>query len=152
MAGSPSRRLVSILILFACVAAPAAAGAQTTSSTTGAVNGKVTDRTNAVLPGVTVTISSPSLMGTRNVVTGEDGTYRFAAVPPGDDPSRERAGDGGRRQAEDEDAADCGGVAGDCQGQCHEEAGERGTLSEVRRSSCTLPAVRTLLVGSHSFF
>src|SRR6266540_3729200 len=58
--------------------------AQTTSSTTGAINGKVTDKTNAVLPGVTVTVSSPSLMGTRTAVSAEDGAYRFGAVPPGD--------------------------------------------------------------------
>src|ERR1041384_1045806 len=58
--------------------------AQTVSSTTGAINGKVTDNTIAVLPGVTVTISSPSMMGTRTTATSVDGTYRFAAVPPGD--------------------------------------------------------------------
>jgi hypothetical protein len=52
--------------------------------TTGAMNGKATDKTNAVLPGVTVTIASPSLMGTRTAVTGDDGTYRFPAIPPGD--------------------------------------------------------------------
>src|SRR5262245_47810162 len=74
--------VLSILIALLCMSA--AAAAQTTSSTTGAINGKVTDRTNAVLPGVTVTISSPSMMGTRTAVTGEDGFYRFAAVPPGD--------------------------------------------------------------------
>jgi hypothetical protein len=60
------------------------ASAQTVSSTTGAINGKVTDNTNAVLPGVTITISSPSMMGTRTAVTNQDGQYRFPAVPPGD--------------------------------------------------------------------
>src|SRR5213593_1990496 len=76
-------RVVLWLCLCLC-AAPAAALAQTTSSTTGAINGKVTDNTNAVLPGVTVTISGSTLMGTRTALTGEDGTFRFAAVPPGD--------------------------------------------------------------------
>src|SRR5262245_29442600 len=75
---------VSVLTLIAILGTTVAAAAQTTSSTTGAINGKVTDKTNAVLPGVTVTISSPALMGTRNTVTAEDGFYRFAAVPPGD--------------------------------------------------------------------
>jgi hypothetical protein len=75
--------LVSLLCIWLC-AAPAPAFAQTTSSTTGAVNGKVSDTSNAVLPGVTVTIASSALMGTRTVVTGPDGLYRFAAVPPGD--------------------------------------------------------------------
>jgi hypothetical protein len=42
------------------------------------------DNTGAVLPGVTITISSTSMMGTRTAVTNEDGQYRFPAVPPGD--------------------------------------------------------------------
>src|SRR5438046_5077200 len=58
--------------------------AQSVSATTGALNGKVTDRTAAVLPGVTVTISSPAMQGVRTATTSEDGTYRFPAVPPGD--------------------------------------------------------------------
>jgi len=60
-----------------------AAVAQTVSATTGALNGRVTDNTGAVLPGVTVTITSPSMMGSRSAVTSQDGTYRFPAVPPG---------------------------------------------------------------------
>ena len=77
-------RVPLVLILIALFFISGAAAAQTTSSTTGAINGKVTDKTNAILPGATVTISSPAMMGTRNTVTGEDGFYRFAAVPPGD--------------------------------------------------------------------
>jgi hypothetical protein len=59
------------------------AHAQTVSATTGAVNGRVVDNTGAILPGVTVTLSSPSMMGTRTALTSEDGQYRFPAVPPG---------------------------------------------------------------------
>jgi hypothetical protein len=33
---------------------------------------------------VTIIIASPSMQGTRTTVTGEDGTYRFPAVPPGE--------------------------------------------------------------------
>jgi outer membrane receptor protein involved in Fe transport len=36
------------------------------------------------LPGVTVTISSPALQGTRTAVTDVNGNYNFAALPPGD--------------------------------------------------------------------
>jgi len=82
MAGRPSRRLAVVVVLL--LSAPAWSAAQTVSATTGAMNGRVTDKTAAVLPGVTVTIASPSLMGTRTAVTGEDGTYRFPAIPPGD--------------------------------------------------------------------
>lgn len=60
------------------------AAAQTVSATTGAINGRVTDNTGAVLPGATVTITSSSMMGARNAVTNDDGMYRFPAVPPGD--------------------------------------------------------------------
>src|SRR5712691_12017573 len=62
----------------------ASAAAQTVSATLGAIDGRVTDNTNAVLPGVTVTVSGASLMGTRVVTTNEQGAYRIAAVPPGD--------------------------------------------------------------------
>jgi hypothetical protein len=62
---------------------PSIAVAQTVSATTGALNGRVTDNTGAVLPGVTVTITSPSLMGARTSTTSEEGQYRFPAIPPG---------------------------------------------------------------------
>jgi hypothetical protein len=50
--------------------------------TTGALTGKVT-QAGANLPGVTVTIASPTLQGTRTTVTNENGEYNFAAIPPG---------------------------------------------------------------------
>jgi Carboxypeptidase regulatory-like domain/TonB dependent receptor/TonB-dependent Receptor Plug Domain len=56
-----------------------AANAQTTSST---LTGRVTLGGDA-LPGVTVTVSSPSLQGFRTSVTDVNGTYSFGALPPG---------------------------------------------------------------------
>jgi hypothetical protein len=53
------------------------------AQTTGSVNGTVTDNTGAVLPGVTVTASSPVLMGVQTALTNESGTYRFPSLPPG---------------------------------------------------------------------
>ena len=58
--------------------------AQAVTSGTGAINGRVTDASDAVMPGVTVTITSPQQMGARTAVTDSDGTYRFTAVTPGD--------------------------------------------------------------------
>ena len=49
----------------------------------GRINGTVTDNTGAVLPGVTVTASSPALIQPQVQVTGTDGSYRFLALPPG---------------------------------------------------------------------
>ncbi len=49
----------------------------------GRINGTVTDDTGAVLPGVTVTVSSPALIQPQTQVTGAQGDYRFLALPPG---------------------------------------------------------------------
>ncbi len=54
------------------------------SKETGAITGVVTDQQGVPLPGATVTVSGPNLMGTRSVLTEADGTYRFPALPPGD--------------------------------------------------------------------
>ena len=76
-----------VVALVLCVIAGnggASAEAQTVTATTGAINGVVTDSTNAVVPDVTVTLSGPSLMTTRTDVTDDAGAYRFSAVPLGD--------------------------------------------------------------------
>src|SRR5919109_2407445 len=57
--------------------------AQTVGATTGAINGRVVDASDAVLPGVTVTISAPQMQGTQTTVTNEEGNYRFPGIPPG---------------------------------------------------------------------
>ncbi|MBI4486955.1 MAG: TonB-dependent receptor, partial [Acidobacteria bacterium] len=77
---------LSVLLVFLGLVAltPGPAFGQSVSATTGAINGKVTDTTGGVMPGVTVTISSPSMQGVRTAVTNEEGSYRFPAVPPGE--------------------------------------------------------------------
>jgi len=51
---------------------------------TGKIIGKVTDEEGTPLPGITVEISSPSLMGgVHSQITTENGTYRFINLPPG---------------------------------------------------------------------
>ena len=73
--------------LFLCAVTgnwAAFAEAQTVTATTGAINGVVTDSTKTVVPGVTVSLSGPSLIATRTALTDETGTYRFYAVAPGD--------------------------------------------------------------------
>jgi hypothetical protein len=52
-------------------------------ATTGTLVGDVTSE-GSPLPGVTVTITSPSLQGSRTAVTGDGGGYRFSNLPPGD--------------------------------------------------------------------
>jgi len=53
------------------------------ASSTGTIQGRVADSSGAVLPGVTVTATSRSMIGTQSQVTNENGSYRFPAVPPG---------------------------------------------------------------------
>jgi carboxypeptidase family protein/TonB-dependent receptor-like protein len=70
---------VWVLILLAAIAAPAHA-----QRTTGEIIGTVSDESNAVLPGVTVTIRGAGVAGAPTVTTSEVGAYRFPALPPGD--------------------------------------------------------------------
>jgi hypothetical protein len=63
---------------------PPATLAQTVGTAAGALEGTVTDGTRAVLPGVTVLLSSPALMGRHAAQTDAEGFYRFPALPPGD--------------------------------------------------------------------
>ena len=58
------------------------AGAQTL---TGAITGRATDSSGGALPGVTVTITSPQMIGgARTDVTDEQGSYRFTLLASGE--------------------------------------------------------------------
>lgn len=70
----------ALLVLTGILILGSRLGAQTT---TGNLDGRVTDDSGAVLPGVSVTVSSPSLMGLKTTVTSDNGSYRVAAIPPG---------------------------------------------------------------------
>jgi len=53
-------------------------------SETGTITGTVTDQSGAVVPGVTVTLTSAAIIGgTRSDVTSALGAYKFIALPPG---------------------------------------------------------------------
>ena len=49
----------------------------------GSIFGKVTDSSGGVLPGVTVTVTGPSLQQPLVATTSENGTYQFPSVPIG---------------------------------------------------------------------
>jgi hypothetical protein len=70
---------------FVCafILAAGVATAQTTSGA-GVITGTVMDSTKAVLPGVTVTVRGPAVMGTPATTTSESGVYRVTALPPGE--------------------------------------------------------------------
>jgi hypothetical protein len=51
---------------------------------TGSIRGHVVDAQKAPLPGATVTVTSPALMGSQSVISGVDGNYKFPPIlPPG---------------------------------------------------------------------
>ena len=71
-----SSTFVLILVLFAGLA-----GAQ---QQYGTLDGTVRDEQGGVLPGTTVSISSPALIGgSQTAVTGANGRYSFTNLPPG---------------------------------------------------------------------
>ena len=76
-------RLNRLTVYCLCVTLLAIAAPTFAQEFRGRINGTVTDNTGAVLPGVTVTASSPALIQPQVQVTGADGGYRFLALPPG---------------------------------------------------------------------
>ena len=75
------RMRVKVFLALVCLTLSAAmASAQVP---TGTISGRVTDSSGGVLPGVTVTASSPNLQGPREVVTSGSGDYVLALLPPG---------------------------------------------------------------------
>ena len=50
---------------------------------TGTLRGALQDSTDAVLPGVTLTLTSDALQGSRTTVTDLDGNYEISGLPPG---------------------------------------------------------------------
>lgn len=79
-----ARNRLLAMIAAAILFAASRASAQTVSTTTGAINGTVTDATKAVLPGVTVTLSGPAVMGAPATVTDQNGFFRLASLAPAD--------------------------------------------------------------------
>ena len=78
---NPAAILLSSLLVLAL---PQVCVGQVTDSTTGAVVGTVRDEMGAVLRGVVVSVAGDALMRPRTTTSGEDGRYRFTALPPGD--------------------------------------------------------------------
>ena len=71
---------VAVLTVLALVMSVSVGSAQVQ---TGEIVGRALDNTNAVLPGVTVTITSPALIQPQTAVTTETGSYRFTRIPIG---------------------------------------------------------------------
>ena len=70
-----------IFVGWAALAASSLAFAQ--AGANGSLEGVVRGPGGLVLPGVTVSLSGPEIVGTRAATTDENGAYRFPALPPG---------------------------------------------------------------------
>jgi len=75
---SKVRKLFSLLFVISLLMPAAFA-----QDITGIINGRVNDATGAVIPGVTITLSSPAIQGTRTAISGETGAYQFLLLPAG---------------------------------------------------------------------
>src|ERR1051326_6821606 len=71
-------RLSRFFVVLTVLLASLSAFAQITANLTGTVT-----MDNNPLPGVTVTITSPNMQGSRTTTTDVNGNYNFAALPPG---------------------------------------------------------------------
>jgi outer membrane receptor for ferrienterochelin and colicin len=74
------KRVLASAAIFLLVASFAAAQ----TMPTGTLTGKVADPDGLVLPGVTVTVTSPALQGARTAVTSVNGDYIIPFLPAGD--------------------------------------------------------------------
>jgi len=73
-----------VVALAVCLLASTHAFAQGGgASSTGSINGKIADSSGGVLPGVTVSATSPSMMGVQTSVSDTGGNYRFPGLAPG---------------------------------------------------------------------
>ncbi len=82
MKGEKMRITKLFLLLLICAVSVSILSAQITRQT-GTLRGTVTDPEGVPLPRVTVTTTSPALLGSIADVTGGKGTFRLVALPPG---------------------------------------------------------------------
>ena len=77
-----SKAMCAMLALTLFLAAPGSARAQS-QATTAEINGRIVDSQGGVLPGVTVTATSPQTGYMRDTVTNVEGLFSLPLLPPG---------------------------------------------------------------------
>ncbi len=70
-----------LLVWWAVLSASSLAPAQTAAN--GRIQGVLKDTRGLILPGVTVSVSGPAIIGSRTATTDVDGSYLFPSLPPG---------------------------------------------------------------------
>src|SRR5712692_2430664 len=73
---------VFMYVLALCLAG-FASGAMAQSSTTGSIEGVVTDQNGAAVRGATVSVTSPNLISPQTATTNDNGRYSILNLPPG---------------------------------------------------------------------
>ena len=71
------------MFVLAMTLAMFATSAMAQSSTTGSIEGTVTDPNGAAVKGATVTVTSPNLISPQTATTNDEGRYQIRALPPG---------------------------------------------------------------------
>jgi hypothetical protein len=77
------KTILQILTVFVFALGLAIIPVTAQTSTTGNIEGTVTDSTGAVVPGATVTVSGGNLVRSLTVTANDDGFFRVGNVPPG---------------------------------------------------------------------
>src|SRR5256885_16204595 len=78
------RLKASVLVFLWLLIVPLAASGYAQSLQVGTIEGRVVDQSGAIVPGVTVTLTSPVLLSPRSAVTDAAGAYGFPSLPLGE--------------------------------------------------------------------
>src|ERR1700681_4173768 len=71
------------MFVLAMTLAMFATSAMAQSSTTGSIEGTVTDPNGAAVKGATITVTSPNLISPQTATTNDEGRFQVPALPPG---------------------------------------------------------------------
>jgi len=83
MAKLKMKNLFMVIAILLTIGSGLSLFGQISSRETGSIRGVITDEEGVPLPGVSIIVSGPSLMGKATDVTRADGTFRVLLLPPG---------------------------------------------------------------------
>src|SRR4051812_22728999 len=80
---SMKMRIFTMSLLALCLALLTMGAAMAQSSTTGSIEGSVTDPQGGIVRGATVTVEGPNLIRAQTAQTDDSGHYQILNLPPG---------------------------------------------------------------------
>jgi hypothetical protein len=78
------KRSLPVILSVILLLAAGSVGYGQVGRQSGSLHGQVVDKEKVALPGATVTLSGPALMGTKSYLTAENGSFRFPLLGPGE--------------------------------------------------------------------